>query len=77
MKKTKPGAPLLYPNMNTFSEQYINDKILANNEFNNNDNVIKDARNFTETEINNYNKKLRRYNFCIIIAEITEILLMK
>ena len=73
--KTKPGAPLLYPNINIFSEQYINDQILANNEFNNNDNVIKDTRNFTETQTNNYNKKLRRYKFCINIAEITEILL--
>ena len=34
MEETKPSAPLLYPNITSFSEHYINDKILANNKFN-------------------------------------------
>ena len=50
MEETKPSAPLLYPNLSCISEQYINDKILANNNFNNN-NIIKDIRNYYETEI--------------------------
>ena len=29
MEETKSIAPLFYPNFNSFSEQYINDKILA------------------------------------------------
>ena len=53
MEETKPSAPLLYPNMNNFSEQYINDKILANNKFNKNINIMEDIRNYYETETNN------------------------
>ena len=61
MEETKPSATLLYPNLSNLSEQYINDKILAQNKFNNNINIIKDIRNYYETETNNYNKKLSRY----------------
>ena len=61
MEETKPSAPLFYPKITSFSEQYINDKILANNKFNNNINIIKDIRNYYETETNNYNKKLSRF----------------
>ena len=75
MEETKPSAPLLYPNITSFSEQSIIDKILANNKFKNNINIIKDIRNYYETETNNYNKKLSRYKNYINIAEITEILL--
>ena len=49
MEETKPSAPLLYPNLSSLSEQYINDKILANNKFNDNINIIKDIRNYYET----------------------------
>ena len=45
MDETKSSAPLVYPNINNFSEQYLNDKILANNKFNNNIDIIKDIRN--------------------------------
>ena len=68
MEETKPSAPLLYPNISTatllitsFSEQYINDKILANNKFNNNITIIKYIRIYYENETKNYNKKLSRY----------------
>ena len=70
---TSPSERLLYPNFSTVGEQYINDKILANNKFNKNINIIKDIRNYYETENNNYNKKLSRYKIYINIAEITEI----
>ena len=72
---TNPTAPterLLYPNLSTVNEQYINEKIQANKKFNNNINIIKDIRNYYETETNNYNKKLSRYKNYINIAEITE-----
>ena len=75
MEETKSSAPLLYPNINSFSEQYINGKIPANNNFNNNINLKKHFRNYYETETNKYNKKLSRYKNYIIIAELTEILL--
>ena len=78
MKRTNPKAPserLLYPNLSSVNEQYINAKILANNKFNNNINIIKDIRNYYETETNNYNKKLSRNQNNINVAEITEILL--
>ena len=61
MEETKPSALLLYPNITSFSEQYINDNILANNKFNNDINIIKDIRNYYETETHNYNKKFSRY----------------
>ena len=70
-----PSERLLYPNLSTVNEQNINEKIQANNKFNNNINIIKDIRNYYETETNNYNKKLSRYKNYINIAEITEILL--
>ena len=62
-------------NAATANEQLINEKIQANNKFNNNINFIKDIRNYCETETNNYNKKLSRYKNYINVAEITEIVL--
>ena len=38
---TAPSERLLYPNLSTVNEQYINEKIQANNKFNNNINLIK------------------------------------
>ena len=89
MKMSRPTAPsesLLYPDLSSVSErlmreaaavneQQINEKIQANNKFNNNINIIKDIRNYYETETNNYNRKLSRYKNYINVAEITEILL--
>ena len=75
MEESKPSAPLLYPNLSSFSEQYINDKILVNIKFHNNINIIKIFRNYYEAETHNYNKKLSRYKNYINVAEITEILL--
>ena len=75
MEETKPSALLLYSNLNSFSEQKINDRILANNKINNNINIIQDIRNFYENEANNYNKKLSRYKNYIKLVEIIEILL--
>ena len=75
---TNPTAPsdrLPYPNLLTVNEQNINEKIQANNKFNNNINIIKGIRNYYENETNNYNKKLSRYKNYIDIAEITEIVL--
>ena len=72
---TAPSERLLYPNLSTVNEQYINEKIQANNKFNNNINIIKDIRIYYETETNNYNKKLSRYKNYINAAEITEIVL--
>ena len=75
---SQPKAPserLLYPNLSTLNEQYINEKIQANIKFNNNINIIKDIRNYYETETTNYNKKLSRYKNYINIAEITEIVI--
>ena len=73
--QTAPSKRLLYPNLLTVNEQYINEKMQANNKFNNNSNIIKDIRNYYETETNNYNKKLSRYKNYINVAEITEIVL--
>ena len=39
-------------NAATANEQLINEKIHANNKFNNNINIIKDMRNYYETETN-------------------------
>ena len=61
-------------NAATANEQLINEKIQANNKFNN-INIIKDIRNYYETETNNYNEKLSRYKNYINVAEITEIVL--
>ena len=83
---TAPSESLLYPDLSSVSErlmreaaavneQQINEKIQANNKFNNNINIIKDIRNYYETETNNYDKKLSRYKNYINVAEITEILL--
>ena len=72
---TAPSERLLYPNLSTVNEQYINEKIQANNKFNNNINIIKVIRNYYETETNNYNKRLSRYKNYINVAEITEIVL--
>ena len=72
---TAPSERLLYQDLSSVSERLINEKIQANNKFNNNINIIKDIRNYYETETNNYNKKLSRYKNYINIAEITEIIL--
>ena len=72
---TAPSERLLYPGFSSVSKRLINEKIQANNKFNNNINIIKDIRNYYETETNNYNKKLSRYKNYITIAEITEIVL--
>ena len=61
MEQTKPSAPFVYTDITSFSAQYINDKILANKKFSNNINIIKDIRNYYETESKNYYKKLSRY----------------
>ena len=66
MEENKPSARLLYPNITSFSEQYINDKILAISKLNININIIQDIRNYYATDTNNYNKKLSRYNINII-----------
>ena len=70
-----PSAHLFYANITSFSEKYINDKILANNNFNNEINIIKDIRNYYETETNNYKKKLGKYKHYINIAEIPKIII--
>ena len=70
-----PSDRLLYPDLSSVSERLINEKSQANNKYNNNINIIKDIRNYYETETNNYNKKLGRYKNYINVAEITEILL--
>ena len=72
---TAPSERLLYPDLSSVSERLINEKIQANNEFNNIINIIKDIRNYYETETNNYTKKLSRYKKSINEAEIREILL--
>ena len=72
---TAPSERLLYSDLSSKSERLINEKIQANNRFSNNINIIKDIRNYYETETNNFEKKLSRYKIYINIAEITEILL--
>ena len=72
---TAPSERLLYPDLSSVSERLINKKIQANNKFNNNINIIKDIRNYYETETNNCNKKLSRYKNYINVAAITEKLL--
>ena len=72
---TAPSERLLYPDLSSVSERLINEKIQANNKFNNNINIIKDIRNYYETETNNYNKKLSRYKKNFNVAEITKIVL--
>ena len=72
---TAPSERLLYPDLSPVSERLMNEKIQANNKFNKNINIIKDIRNYYETETNNYNKKLSRYKNYIDIAEILEIIL--
>ena len=75
MKETKPSASLFYPNISSFSEQDINDKILANKNFNKNIAIIKDIRNYYAPETNHYKKKLSTYKNYINVAGITELLL--
>ena len=75
LKMSQPSAPserLLYPDLSSVSERLINEKIQANNKFNNNINLIKDIRNYYETESKNCNKKLSRYKNYINVADITE-----
>ena len=50
---TAPSERLLYPDFSSVSERLINEKILANNKFNNKIIIIKDIRNYYETETNN------------------------
>ena len=66
----REAAEKLISNAANVNEQLINEKIQANNKFNNNNNIIKDIRNYYETETNNYNKKLSRYKNYINITEI-------
>ena len=49
---TAPSERLLYPDLSSVSERLINKKIQANNKFNNKINIIKDIRNYYETETN-------------------------
>ena len=72
---TAPSERILYPDLSSVSERLINEKIQANNKFNNNINFLEDIRNYYETEINNYKTKLSRYKNYFNVAEITEILL--
>ena len=72
---TAPSERLLHPDLSSVSERLINEKIQAKNKFKNNINIIKDIRNYYETETNNYNKKLSIYKNYINVAEITEIVL--
>ena len=72
---TAPSERLLYPDLSSVSGRLINEKIQANNKFNNNIDNIKDIRNYYETETNNYNKMLSRYKNYINLADITEIVL--
>ena len=65
---TATSERLLYPDLSSVSERLIreaaekqiNEKIQANHKFNNNIYIIKDVRNYYETETNNYSKKLSR-----------------
>ena len=41
-----PSERLLYPNLSTINEQYINDKILAKNKLSNKIDIIKDIRDY-------------------------------
>ena len=72
---TAPSERLLYPNLSTVNEQYMNEKIQANNKFTNNSYIIKDVRNYYELKIKIYKKKLSTYKNYINIAEIIEIVL--
>ena len=72
---TAPSERLLYLDLSSVSERLKYEKFQANKKFNNNINIIKDIRNYYESETNNYNKKLSRYKNYINVAEITEILL--
>ena len=80
---TAPSERLLYPDLSSVSERLIrepaekqiNGEIKAKSKFYNNISIIKDIRNYYETETNHYNKKLSRYKNYINVAEITEILL--
>ena len=73
--QTAPSERLLYTDLSSVSERFINEKMQANNKFNSDINIIKYFRNYYETETNNYNKKLSRYKNYINVAEITEIVL--
>ena len=72
---TAPSEKLLYPDLSSVSERLINEKIQANNKFNKNIYIIKDIRNYYESETNIYNKKSSTYKNYIHVAEITEKLL--
>ena len=54
------GSTLGSPTASRINEQNINDKILAKNI-----NILKDFRNYYETETNNYKKKLSRLKILI------------
>ena len=63
---TDPSERFLYPDLSSVSERLLKEEIQANNKFNNNINIMKDIRNYSEIETNNYNKKLSRYKNCIL-----------
>ena len=69
---TAPSERLLHPDLSSVSERLIKEKIQANNKFYKNINIIKDIKNYYETETNNYNKKFSRYKNYINVADITE-----
>ena len=50
MEGTKSSAPSLYPIINSLSEQYINEKLLANYKFKNKIINTKDIKNYCEDE---------------------------
>ena len=43
---TVPSERLLYPDLSSVSERLLNEKIQANNNYNNNINIIKDIGNY-------------------------------
>ena len=49
---TAPSERLLYPDLSSVSERLINEKIQANNQFNNNINIIKDVKVYEEYKKN-------------------------
>ena len=51
---TNPTAPseiLIYPDLSSVSERLINEKIQANNKFNNNINIMKDSEIFMKLKL--------------------------
>ena len=48
---TAPSERLLYPDLSSVSERLINEKIQANNKFNNNINIIKDIETIVKLKL--------------------------